>query len=118
HRGAAPDAEVEHHARPAVQQAVHCREVGGGQIVDVNVVADAGAVAGVVVTAVDLEAPAQPGGDFQHHRGQVGRIALGRCHATGDVVAGGVEVAKADVVEPGQAREPGEVLLDGKLGVS
>ena len=64
-------AEVEDPVSPGVHR-VEGQQVGGGQVADVDVVADAGAVGGVVVVAEELELLAAAEGDLQGDRDEVG----------------------------------------------
>lgn len=81
HRNAPSGADVEDLVRGGAalfDQAVQGSYVGAGQIDDVDVVADAGAVGRRIVVAEDAQAFADPGGGLRHIGDQVLGTPLGR----------------------------------------
>ena len=101
------------HARVVRAQVVERDEVALGQVEDVDVVADGGAVVRVVIVAEDEELLAQAHGDLRQQRQQVVRHTLRvLAHDAARVAARRVEVAQ-------QRRVPllGFVVLPGLFGV-
>jgi hypothetical protein len=72
-------------------------DVGLGEVDDVDIVADAGAVRGLVVGAVDFDVRFLAEGDLDDVRDEVGLAAV--VFAISDGGAGGVEVAEGDEFE-------------------
>ena len=92
-----------------------------GQVGDVDVVADAGAVGGGIVVAVDANGGASPERDVEDERNQVGFRVVG--FAAGDALgtfrrAGYVEVAQRGIAQAVNAIEPAEHVLDKQLGLA
>ena len=84
---------------PTRQQVLHCQDVRLGKIVHVDVVADAGAVRGIVIVAEDGDRLAGHH-CIEHQRNQVGlRLVLLSKPALG-IGARGVEVSQRDVGDP------------------
>jgi len=88
--------------------------VGVGKIGDVDVVANTGAVGGVVVVAEDEDFFATAEGDVEDEGNDVGLGLVGFA-AVGER-AGYVEVAEGGVAEAVDAVEPAEHVLDEELG--
>jgi hypothetical protein len=57
---------------PARGQRFYCQHVGLSQVGDVNVVADTGAIGGIVVLSKDRDVGTLASGDLQHQGDQVG----------------------------------------------
>ena len=91
-------------------------DVGGGQVVDVDVVADAGAVGRGVVGAEDVDRLALAERDLQDERDEVrfGVVVFADRAVGGG--AGGVEVAEGGVAEAVGVRVVGQRVLDDQLG--
>src|SRR5690606_8669868 len=93
---------------------VQGEQVGLGQVGDVDVVADAGAVGGGVVVAVDGDGRAAALGDLEDEGDEVG-LGLVRC-AVGAVGAGDVEVAQGGRAQAVGGGLAGDHVVDGQLG--
>ena len=117
HAGAPPGAEVPHVAPAHLGEPVERGQVAPGEVDDVDVVADAGAVGGVVVVAEDLQLLPAADGHLGDERHQVVRDALRvLTDAPGPVGAHGVEVAQeADRPAVVGGGDVGEHLLDHQL---
>ena len=94
-------------------------EMGVGQIGDVDVVADAGAVGGGIVVAVDADGGAAAQGHIEDEGNQMGLGFVG--FAAGDAAgafgcAGHIEVAQGGEAEAMNAVKPGEHVFDQQLG--
>ncbi len=118
HRGAGAGAEVEDlHAGAAIHPGER-RGMAGGEVADVDVVAHAGAVGGVVIIAKDMDGLALADGGLRDVGYEVVGDALGvLAHEARGVRADGVEVAEKHDVPLGVGGvEVGEDLLDHPLG--
>ena len=105
HRNAPSGADVEDLVRGGAalfDQAVQGSYVGAGQIDDVDVVADAGAVGRRIVVAEDAQAFADPGGGLRHIGDQVLGYAARKLADQGrGMRADRVEVAQGDAPQTG-----------------
>ena len=93
-------------------------EVGVGEVGDVDVIADAGAVGGGVVVAVDADRLAATQGDIQDERDEVGfgLVIFAAADAIGTFGgAGDVEIAKGDGAEAVDGVKPLENGFDHQL---
>src|SRR6185312_1568474 len=93
-------------------EGIESNDVGGGEVADVNVVADAGAVRGGVVVAEDGDRGPLAGGGFEHQRDQVAFGLVALAAASGG--AGGIEVAQGKVMQAA-AGVPGQQALEEEL---
>lgn len=92
-------AQVEVVAFSALKQVFHGQYMGLGQVDDVDVVPDAGAVRGGVVGAVDGDVVPDTLGGFQDEGDQVGFGIVVLADVSALRSAGGVEVAERSVLE-------------------
>ena len=95
--------------------------MGVGQIGDVNIVADAGAVGGGIVVAIDADRRATPQSYIEHERNQMGFRVVG--FAAGDAIGAfgspsDIEVAQRGVAQAVDSIEPPQHVLDQELGLS
>ena len=111
-------AEVEAVARPAGQQAAQGRDVSVSEIQHVDVVANGGAVAGVVVVAEDREVRALAEGHLDRQGNGVGLRLVPFADPALRVGAGGVEVAQHRAAEADIAAIVGQGLLDHQFGAA
>lgn len=116
HREAVAVAEVEGVAVAACGEAVQRQQVGLTQVADVDVVADAGAVGGVVVAAEHGDVGAAPGCCLQHQGDEVGFGLVALAQLAFGVGAGGVEVAQAHGLEAEGAVVAGQRLFHHPFG--
>ena len=96
---AAAGAEVDGGAFAAVAEVGECEGVGGGEVVDVDVVADAGAVGGGVVGAEDGDGVDVAPDGHEDAGDKVGFGVVVFADAAVEVAAAGVEVAEEDGLE-------------------
>src|SRR5205814_10299219 len=94
------------------------QQVSLGQVVDVDVIADAGAVGGGVVGAEDVQVRPLADGGLDHQRDQVRLGPVVLANVAGGAGARGVEVAQGRVAPPVGAGEVGQGVLDRELGVA
>src|ERR1017187_944617 len=95
------------------------QQMGVGQIGDMDVIADAGAVGGGIVVAIDADRLAASEGYIEDERNEVGFRFVG--FAAGDAAGAfrstrDVEVAERGVAQAVDSIEPLEHVLDEKLG--
>ena len=108
---AGPGTEIE---RPSAvrRERFQGQLMGLGQVLDVDEIADAAAVAGGEVVAADQDGVALAESGLQHERDQVRLAAAGLAVAAVAVGAGGVEVAEDRIAEVIGA----SVILDQPFG--
>lgn len=95
-------------------QGVEGEQVGAGQVADVDVIANAGAVWRGIVGTKDGEMLAFALSDLQGQRDEMGfGMVIFTLIASG---ARGVEITETGVVQSVDAMEPGEHLLDKEFG--
>ena len=87
----------------------------GGQVADMNVVADAGAVARVIIIAEDLHFAALSEQRFHHNRKQVLRILLQPANNSFFVIPDGVEIAQRNKTKPFQLPVPAHIIFNIKF---
>jgi hypothetical protein len=92
--------------------------VGAAQVVDVDVVADAGAVSGVVVAAKNADVWPAPTGGLPHQRDQMGFRVVALAQLAFWVSACGVEVAQAYRLETIRFIIVSQGLLHHQLGAA
>src|SRR5215469_11995717 len=90
------------------------KQVGGGEVVYVNVVANAGSIFGGIVSTEDGDELALPKRHLQHERNEMALTAM-RFAAVGSG-SRGVEVTQAGIAKSVGALEPGEHLFNEELG--
>jgi hypothetical protein len=103
-------------------EGIEGQDVRGGQVADVDVVADAGAVWGGVIVAEDFDGLAAAEGDVEDERDEMRLGLVG--FAAGDDAravlrfrsAGDIEIAQRGGAKAVSAVEPTEHLLDQELG--
>lgn len=93
-----------------------CADVGIGDIQDVNVVANAGAVGSGVIGAEDFEVWNNTQSSVENFRNEVGFDAMGFAALGG--CAGGVEITECDEMETGVSAIVGEDFLEAELGLA
>ena len=103
---------------PARRGRVQREQVGAGQVFDVDVVADAGAVDCGVVVAEELELLPPSGGHVERDGDEVGLrvVPLADGQPVAQVRPGDVEVAQRDGGQVVRDRLGGERHVDGQLG--
>jgi len=116
HREAVAVAQVEGVAVAACGEFVQRQQVGLAQVHDVHIVADAGAIGGVVVAAEDGDVGAAFGGGLQHQGDEVGFGLVAFAQLAFGVGAGGVEVAQAHGLEAEGAVVAGQGLFHHPFG--
>src|SRR6185312_4775991 len=113
---AAAVAKVIEQRRSGIGKRRQRQDVGAGEVFDVDVVADAGAVGSRIVVAIDVDAGAAAEGDVENDGDQVRLGFVG--FAVSIDRARDVEVAERSVTQAVDAVEPGQHLLDEELGLA
>ena len=91
-------------------------DVGIGEVLDVDVVSDAGAIRGGIVLAEDLDAGAEAEGDVKQERNEVG-FGLMVFSVAGNG-SGDVEVAEGGVAKAVNLIHPAHHVLREELGLA
>ena len=108
-------AQVEIVAIAALEQIFHSQHMGIGQIHHVDVVADAGAVGGGVVGAVNGDVVADALGRFQDDGDQVRLRVVGFADGAIEGSAGGIEIAQCHIAETVGFREVAHHVFNDQL---
>lgn len=111
-------AQVEDLGGAALAEIVEAEDVGLGEIGDMDVVADAGAVGGVVVGAEDGDGRSLTEGGLEDEGDEVGFGGVVFAEATLGIGSGGVEVAEDDGLEAVGGVEVPEDLFDHLFAVA
>lgn len=104
-------------ARRTVDQGVQRQPMSFAQIHYMDVIADAGAIRGVVIAPEDGDMGPAPGGGLQDQRDQVGFGVVPLAELPFGISPGGVEVAQADRLETIGAVKIGQHLFNHQLAV-
>ena len=118
HREAHAVAQVEDIVLATLEQIVQGQDVGLGQVGNMDVVPDAGAVGGGVVVPEDAHVVPLAVGYLEDNGDQMGLGVVGLADGAGDVGAGGVEVPQSHILEAVGLGHPAHHLLHGQLGVA
>ena len=111
-------AQVEHVVVPALQQIIQSQDMGLGQIGDVDIVPDAGAVLGGVVVAENGDLLPLAVGHLEDQGDQMGLRGVRLANGSGGMSAAGVEVPQGHIPQAMGPAGPGHHLLHGQLGLA
>ncbi len=115
HGMACARAEIEREAVAALEQMRQRQHVRVGQVLDMDIVADGGAVGRRIVGAEDVDGGAPPERGLQHERDEVGLGLVLLADLALGIGAGGVEIAQRRVAQAPRGPEPVQHALDHQL---